>query len=228
MLGIRFGRKLQSGAQSLKGRGNMKVGLFDHVELSDRAYATTLDERLTFAQAADEAGIWCLHVAEHHASPLNMVPVPGVYLGARRAADEAAAHGAAGLSAAALFAAAAGGRNLHARSHEQGAAGSGRRARRVAVRTRLPQDQARGLARHLQGRLRVPARRADERSVHVRERALLLQGRADGAASAAAADARVLVRFIERDGLAMGGRGRPAFRHQRPDSAREGEHRCLL
>ncbi len=60
----------------------MKVGLFDHVELSDRAYATTLDERLTFAQAADEAGIWCLHVAEHHASPLNMVPVPGVYLGA--------------------------------------------------------------------------------------------------------------------------------------------------
>ena len=60
----------------------MKVGLFDHVELSDRAYATTLDERLEFAQAADEAGIWCLHVAEHHASPLNMVPVPGVYLGA--------------------------------------------------------------------------------------------------------------------------------------------------
>jgi alkanesulfonate monooxygenase SsuD/methylene tetrahydromethanopterin reductase-like flavin-dependent oxidoreductase (luciferase family) len=60
----------------------MKVGLFDHVELSDRAYATTLDERLTFAQAADEAGIWCLHVAEHHASPLNMVPVPGVYLAA--------------------------------------------------------------------------------------------------------------------------------------------------
>ena len=60
----------------------MKVGLFDHVELSDRAYATTLDERLAFAQAADEAGIWCLHVAEHHASPLNMVPVPGVYLGA--------------------------------------------------------------------------------------------------------------------------------------------------
>ena len=60
----------------------MKIGLFDHVERADRPLATTFDERLTFAQAADAAGFWCLHVAEHHATPLNMVPVPGVYLGA--------------------------------------------------------------------------------------------------------------------------------------------------
>ena len=60
----------------------MKVGLFDHVEWGDRPLATLLDERLQFAAAADEAGIYCLHVAEHHATPLNMVPVPGVYLGA--------------------------------------------------------------------------------------------------------------------------------------------------
>jgi alkanesulfonate monooxygenase SsuD/methylene tetrahydromethanopterin reductase-like flavin-dependent oxidoreductase (luciferase family) len=60
----------------------MKVGLFDRVEQSDRALATVFDERLTFVTAADEAGIYCLHVAEHHATPLNMVPVPGVYLGA--------------------------------------------------------------------------------------------------------------------------------------------------
>ena len=40
------------------------------------------DERLKFARAADAAGIYCLHIAEHHATPLNMVPVPGVYLGA--------------------------------------------------------------------------------------------------------------------------------------------------
>src|SRR5262245_61050357 len=44
--------------------------------------ALTLDERLKFAAAADEAGIYALHVAEHHATPLNLVPVPGVYLGA--------------------------------------------------------------------------------------------------------------------------------------------------
>src|SRR5258707_13524372 len=60
----------------------MKVGIFDPVERADRPIATTLDERLKFAVAADEAGIYCLHVAEHHATPLNMVPVPGVYLGA--------------------------------------------------------------------------------------------------------------------------------------------------
>lgn len=60
----------------------MKVGLFDHVERADKPFATLLDERLEFAQAADEAGLYCLHVAEHHASPLNMIPVPGVYLGA--------------------------------------------------------------------------------------------------------------------------------------------------
>ncbi len=60
----------------------MKVGLFDHVERSDRPLATQFDERLRFAVAAEAAGVYCLHVAEHHATPLNMVPVPGVYLGA--------------------------------------------------------------------------------------------------------------------------------------------------
>jgi len=60
----------------------MKFGLFDHVEHAGRPLATLFDERLAFVQAAEQAGIYCLHVAEHHATPLNMVPVPGVYLGA--------------------------------------------------------------------------------------------------------------------------------------------------
>jgi alkanesulfonate monooxygenase SsuD/methylene tetrahydromethanopterin reductase-like flavin-dependent oxidoreductase (luciferase family) len=60
----------------------MKIGLFDHVEHGQRPLATLFDERLAFVEAADAAGIYCLHVAEHHATPLNMVPVPGVYLGA--------------------------------------------------------------------------------------------------------------------------------------------------
>ena len=60
----------------------MKIGLFDHVEHGERPLTTLFDERLRFAEAADAAGIYCLHVAEHHATPLNMVPVPGVYLGA--------------------------------------------------------------------------------------------------------------------------------------------------
>lgn len=60
----------------------MKIGLFDHVERADRPIATTFDERLAFVQAAEAAGIWCLHVAEHHATPLNLVPAPGIWLGA--------------------------------------------------------------------------------------------------------------------------------------------------
>lgn len=59
----------------------MKVGLFDHVERSDRPLATTYDERLEFIAAADAAGFYCAHVAEHHCTPLNMVPAPSVYLG---------------------------------------------------------------------------------------------------------------------------------------------------
>src|SRR5947199_6970907 len=60
----------------------MQFGLFDHVEDAGRALATLFDERLTFVQAADAAGFYCLHVAEHHATPLNLVPVPGLYLAA--------------------------------------------------------------------------------------------------------------------------------------------------
>ncbi len=61
----------------------MKVGLFDHVEHVDgKPLSTLFDERLRFAAAADEAGYWGYHLAEHHCSPVNMVPVPGIFLGA--------------------------------------------------------------------------------------------------------------------------------------------------
>ncbi len=60
----------------------MKFGLFDHIEQSDRPIATIFDERLEFAMAADRLGFYGLHLAEHHCTPLNTVPVPGVYMGA--------------------------------------------------------------------------------------------------------------------------------------------------
>jgi alkanesulfonate monooxygenase SsuD/methylene tetrahydromethanopterin reductase-like flavin-dependent oxidoreductase (luciferase family) len=60
----------------------MKIGLFDHIEHGERPTAQLFDERLAFIKAADEAGFYCLHLAEHHQTPLNMVPVPGVFLGA--------------------------------------------------------------------------------------------------------------------------------------------------
>ena len=60
----------------------MKVGLFDHVADNGRPVATMFEERLSFYEAADRAGLYCIHLAEHHHSPVNMVPVPGVMLGA--------------------------------------------------------------------------------------------------------------------------------------------------
>jgi alkanesulfonate monooxygenase SsuD/methylene tetrahydromethanopterin reductase-like flavin-dependent oxidoreductase (luciferase family) len=61
----------------------VKFGLFDHVDRSDdRPLATQFDERLEYVAAADRSGFYCYHVAEHHATPLNMVPVPGVFLAA--------------------------------------------------------------------------------------------------------------------------------------------------
>jgi alkanesulfonate monooxygenase SsuD/methylene tetrahydromethanopterin reductase-like flavin-dependent oxidoreductase (luciferase family) len=60
----------------------MKVGLFDHIEDGGRPLAQLFDERLKFIQACDEAGFYCLQLAEHHQTPLNMVPIPGVFLGA--------------------------------------------------------------------------------------------------------------------------------------------------
>ena len=63
-------------------RGSMKVGLFDHIADGSRPLATLYDDRLTFFKAADEAGLYCVHLAEHHCSPVNMAPVPGVFLGA--------------------------------------------------------------------------------------------------------------------------------------------------
>jgi alkanesulfonate monooxygenase SsuD/methylene tetrahydromethanopterin reductase-like flavin-dependent oxidoreductase (luciferase family) len=60
----------------------MKFGIFDHVDRADRPLHAQLGERLAYVAAADDAGFYGYHVAEHHATPLNMVPVPGVYLGA--------------------------------------------------------------------------------------------------------------------------------------------------
>jgi len=60
----------------------MKFGLFDHVDRNDRPLVQQFDDRLQFAAAADENGFYCLLVAEHHGTPLNMVPNPAVYLAA--------------------------------------------------------------------------------------------------------------------------------------------------
>ena len=66
----------------------MKFGVFDHVDKSGRALAEQFAQRVDYVAAADRLGFYCYHVAEHHATPLNMVPVPGVFLGAVAQATE--------------------------------------------------------------------------------------------------------------------------------------------
>jgi alkanesulfonate monooxygenase SsuD/methylene tetrahydromethanopterin reductase-like flavin-dependent oxidoreductase (luciferase family) len=61
----------------------LQFGLFDHIDLAaDRPLAQQYDERLQFVAAADDAGFYAYHLAEHHATPLNTVPVPGTFLAA--------------------------------------------------------------------------------------------------------------------------------------------------
>ena len=58
----------------------MKVGIWDHVDANGNPIAEVFNKRLEFVKAADKAGFFSLHISEHHATPLNMTPVPGVYL----------------------------------------------------------------------------------------------------------------------------------------------------
>jgi len=76
------GEEQRDGNRVKDGQIAMKIGIFDHVEHGDRPLATLYDERLEFAAAADAAGFYGSHVAEHHQTPLNLVPSPSVYLGA--------------------------------------------------------------------------------------------------------------------------------------------------
>ena len=55
----------------------MKFGLFDHVDVNDRPLTQQLDERIEFVSTAEKAGFYSYHVAEHHATPLNMLKDAG-------------------------------------------------------------------------------------------------------------------------------------------------------
>jgi len=60
----------------------MDVGIFDHLDRRgvplDEHYAS----RLRLLEKYDRAGFYSYHLAEHHATPLGLAPVPGVFLAA--------------------------------------------------------------------------------------------------------------------------------------------------
>jgi alkanesulfonate monooxygenase SsuD/methylene tetrahydromethanopterin reductase-like flavin-dependent oxidoreductase (luciferase family) len=60
----------------------MKFGVFDHMDSAGVPLAQQYEERLRLIEAYERAGFHCYHLAEHHATPLGMAPVPGIFLAA--------------------------------------------------------------------------------------------------------------------------------------------------
>ncbi|HCH07738.1 MAG TPA: LLM class flavin-dependent oxidoreductase, partial [Dehalococcoidia bacterium] len=61
----------------------MKFGIFDHVErLRNIPLDQQYSERLDLLAQADKGEIYGYHVAEHHHSPLSMIPSQAPYLAA--------------------------------------------------------------------------------------------------------------------------------------------------
>lgn len=61
----------------------LTFGIFDHIEARrDEPLAQTYEGRLRMLEAADAAGFYAYHLAEHHATPLSMAPSPGIFLSA--------------------------------------------------------------------------------------------------------------------------------------------------
>jgi alkanesulfonate monooxygenase SsuD/methylene tetrahydromethanopterin reductase-like flavin-dependent oxidoreductase (luciferase family) len=84
----------------------MKFGIFDHFDANERPVPRQFADRIEYVAAAERAGYYCYHIAEHHATPLNMAPVPGIFLGALAPCDIQDSARPFRILAAALFTAA--------------------------------------------------------------------------------------------------------------------------
>src|SRR5712691_12673569 len=60
----------------------ISFGMFDWVDRRPMPIGRLYEERLALLEAADAAGFFCYHIAEHHATPLGMAPSPSVFLAA--------------------------------------------------------------------------------------------------------------------------------------------------
>jgi alkanesulfonate monooxygenase SsuD/methylene tetrahydromethanopterin reductase-like flavin-dependent oxidoreductase (luciferase family) len=57
-------------------------GLFDWIDRGRAPLHRLYEDRLQLLEAADAAGFFCYHLAEHHATPLGMAPSPALFLSA--------------------------------------------------------------------------------------------------------------------------------------------------
>ena len=60
----------------------MKFGIFDQNDASGRPLHIQYEERLELTQMYDQAGFYCYHLSEHHATTLSMGPSQSVFLSA--------------------------------------------------------------------------------------------------------------------------------------------------
>src|SRR3954471_14887755 len=60
----------------------VSFGLFDWIDRGNRPVQQLYEERLGLLEAADAAGFYSYHLAEHHATSLGMASSPGLFLAA--------------------------------------------------------------------------------------------------------------------------------------------------
>jgi alkanesulfonate monooxygenase SsuD/methylene tetrahydromethanopterin reductase-like flavin-dependent oxidoreductase (luciferase family) len=60
----------------------MDLGIFDHLDRREVPLHEHYESRLRLLERYDAAGFAAYHLAEHHATPLGLAPVPGVFLAA--------------------------------------------------------------------------------------------------------------------------------------------------
>jgi alkanesulfonate monooxygenase SsuD/methylene tetrahydromethanopterin reductase-like flavin-dependent oxidoreductase (luciferase family) len=60
----------------------MELGIFDHLDRRDVPVDEFYESRLRLLERYDAAGFSAYHLAEHHATPLGLAPVPGIFLAA--------------------------------------------------------------------------------------------------------------------------------------------------
>jgi len=61
----------------------IKFGIFDWIDRNSAlSLHETYEQRLRMLEYADEAGLWCYHLAEHHGTPLAVAPSPNLFLAA--------------------------------------------------------------------------------------------------------------------------------------------------
>jgi alkanesulfonate monooxygenase SsuD/methylene tetrahydromethanopterin reductase-like flavin-dependent oxidoreductase (luciferase family) len=60
----------------------LSFGIFDHVDDNGSPRAEQFEDRLRLVELLDAEGFYGYHLAEHHATPLGIVPCPSVFLAA--------------------------------------------------------------------------------------------------------------------------------------------------